>query len=146
MPAPIRENGEPGPTKRLLVFVHGFCSSGATWDPLLDRLRSNAVTTNEFETAFFDFPTKFMATPVVERLPGVTEIAEWLDANLWHRFYGGQKEPNYIDVTLVGHSMGGLVIQQMLTKMLEDGRGNEFQHIRQAIFLATPHFGRRWKD
>lgn len=141
MPVPIRDNGEPGPTRRLLVFVHGFCSSGETWDPLVELLSAKAEITNEFEIACFDYTTKFMARPVIERLPTVKEIAEWLELRLWQRFYDTRKEPKYIDVTLVGHSMGGLVIQQMLTQMLENGRGADCRFIRQAIFFATPHLG-----
>jgi pimeloyl-ACP methyl ester carboxylesterase len=141
MPVPIRNDGSPGPQKRLLVFVHGFSSSAETWDPMIARLSADATVRDEFEIACFEYTTEFLAVPVIDRLPSVAEIADWLASRLWKRFYGAGHQPNFIDITLVGHSMGCQIIQELLTQMLGKGRGAEFQYIRQAIFFATPHLG-----
>jgi len=141
LPVPVLDNGDPGPEKRLLVFVHGFCSDAETWDPLIALLRNDPQAA-QFEIACFDYKTAIMALPVINRLPGIDEIANWLDSWLSNLLFDKAKgTARYIDVTLVGHSMGGLVIQKLLTKMLSAERGSEFQYIRQAIFFATPHLG-----
>ena len=50
------------------------------------------------------------------------------------------------DFILVGYSMGGLVIKQVL-RLAEDERGNDeriasfIRRVRKVAFLATPHFG-----
>lgn len=50
------------------------------------------------------------------------------------------------DFILVGYSMGGLVIKQLL-RLAEDERGNDarigsfIRRVRKVAFLATPHFG-----
>jgi len=65
--------------------------------------------------------------------------------------FGTDKGCRYIDITLVGHSQGGLVIQSYLVDALQDGRGREVEQIRQIIMLGTPNLGstilsplRRW--
>ncbi len=142
MPVPIRDDGRPGPEKRLLVFVHGFWSDAQTWESLTGLLASDNAFRLEFDVECFEYKTQLMAKPVTNRLPAIAEIADRLDSWLEKLLYDPvSKENRYIDATLVGHSMGGLIIQSMLTKMLEQGRGAEFQFIRQAIFFATPHLG-----
>ena len=142
MPVPVRDNGEPGPAKRLLIFVHGFCSGHETWYPLLRILRHDRQVANRFDFETVDYATGPLAIPVLNRLPTVEEIGQYLDTRVRELMYDHTTGHNrYIDVTLVGHSMGGLAIQELLTKMLEGGRGSEFDYIRQAIFFATPHLG-----
>lgn len=142
MPVPVRDDGTAGPTRQLLIFVHGFCSDHATWEPMLRRLRHDQRMSAQFEVVAVDYKSGLMATPAVERLPSVHEIGAYLDRRLRELMYDPQTGCNrYVDVTLVGHSMGGLAIKAMLTSMLEAGRGQEFTLIRQAIFFATPHFG-----
>jgi len=142
LPVPVRDNGDPGPEKRLLIFVHGFCSDSKTWDPLIRLLRADSRIAGQFEIDSFDYKTGLAALPILNRLPTIAEIAERFDGWLWTRFYANSSRVNrYVDITLVGHSMGGLIIQKLLTRMLEASRGSEFQYIRQAIFFATPHLG-----
>jgi len=142
LPVPIRDNGDPGPSKSLLVLVHGFDSGPGTWDGLCKLFRADPEIQNAFDILRFDYKTGLFSIPLVGRLPTVREIGENLHNWLWGEFTrGGTEENHYIDVTLVGHSMGGLVIQSMLTRMLEAGHGSRFQYLRQAIFIATPHLG-----
>jgi pimeloyl-ACP methyl ester carboxylesterase len=139
---PVRDDGRPGPDKRLLVFVHGFLSDASTWDPLVSLLQQDSEIQSQFVIERFNYRTGVAATPFVERLPTISEIAQQLDTWLSSRLFEVSRGENrYIDVTLTGHSMGGLVIQMLLTRMLEQGRGKEFQFIRQAMFFATPHLG-----
>ena len=142
MPVPVRDDGTPGPTRHLLLFVHGFCSDHTTWDPMLKCLGRDDRMNTRYDVIAVDYKTGPLAVPVLNRLPTVYEIGEYLDRKLRELMYDPATGLNrYIDATLVGHSMGGLAIKAMLTSMLEAGRGQEFTYIRQAIFFATPHFG-----
>ena len=142
MPVPVRDNGDPGPEKRLLVFVHGFCSDANTWEPLIKLVRADAPVAAQFDLECFNYTTGPFAVPVVNRLPTVAEIAAKFDGWLWEKYLDPVTGLNrYIDITLVGHSMGGLVIQQWLAHMLEAGKGHQLHPIRQTIFFATPHLG-----
>jgi hypothetical protein len=142
MPVPVRDNGDPGPTKHLLLFVHGFCSDHNTWDPMLRCFRHDPELAARYQLETVDYKTGPLAFPVIKRLPTVDEIGAYLDRKFRELMYDPHTDENrYIDATLIGHSMGGLAIKAMLTGMLEDRRGKEFQFIRQAIFFATPHLG-----
>ena len=142
MPVPVRDNGDAGPTKHLLIFVHGFCSDHTTWEPMLRCIRHDRRISDQYDVATVDYKTGPLAVPVLNRLPTVDEIGGYLDRKLRELMYDSRTGLNrYINATLVGHSMGGLAIKAMLTSMLEAGRGQEFDCIRQAIFFATPHFG-----
>jgi pimeloyl-ACP methyl ester carboxylesterase len=142
LPVPVRDNGDPGPTKHLLIFVHGFCSDHTTWEPMLKCFRHDRRMYDQYEAVTVDYKTGPLAIPILNRLPTVDEIGGYLDRRVRELMYDNATGLNrYIDVTLVGHSMGGLAIKAMLTSMLEAGRGQEFDFIRQAICFATPHFG-----
>jgi pimeloyl-ACP methyl ester carboxylesterase len=58
-----------------------------------------------------------------DRLPTLKEAAKGLGTFL-DPFFGDANGDKYIDITLVGHSMGGLVIQSWLV--------HELQHKRDA--------------
>jgi pimeloyl-ACP methyl ester carboxylesterase len=142
MPVPVRDDGSAGPTKHLLLFVHGFCSDHTTWDPMLRCLRHDAQMSARYDVETVDYKTAPVALPVVRRLPKVKEIGAYLDETFRALMYDPQTGENrYINATLIGHSMGGLAIKAMLTGMLDARRGHEFAFIRQAIFFATPHLG-----
>src|SRR5678816_2147383 len=111
MAVPLRDDGRPGPTRRLIVFVHGFMSSSATWTPLRTLLEHDATITSEFDLHQFDYETAAGAMPVVHRLPTLDEAGKSLVADLHDTLFDAEGSPRYIDATLVGHSMGGLIIQ-----------------------------------
>jgi len=142
MPVPVREDGTPGPTRRAVFFVHGFMSSEATWEPLLMQLRQDATITSEFDLHTFSYETAIGAIPVVRRLPTLQEAGQSLAATLNGELLGPDGRERYIDVTLVGHSMGGLIIQSALLELLTPaGSARTLEHIRQVILFATPNFG-----
>lgn len=141
MPVPVRDDGRPGPTRRLLVFVHGFCSSRDTWATMRARLDEDPAIGAEYDIAYFEYETAIAAAPVVGALPTLEEAGESLAAWLTTSLFDGTGT-RYIDATLVGHSMGGLIVQSAILDMLRpDGALRTLQHIRQAILFATPNFG-----
>jgi len=142
MPVPIRDDGRPGPTKRLIVFVHGFRSSKETWGPMRSCLEQDEAVTSEFDVAFFGYETAMAAVPIIGALPTLEQAGKSLAAWLKNALFAGGTDPVYINITLVGHSMGGLIIQACLLSLLRpDADPRELQSIRQVILFATPNFG-----
>ncbi|MSV35630.1 MAG: alpha/beta fold hydrolase [Bryobacterales bacterium] len=122
-------------TKHLVLLVHGFGSSPETWDTLLKRFRADpALSGIEFDT--YGYPTPWFNLNPFGRIPRLRELGEGLEARL-----GSSRVREHAQVTLAGHSQGGLVIQSCLAKMLSDERGDDLRRIRQIILIATPNLG-----
>lgn len=122
--------------KQLVVFVHGFGSSSRCWDFLLDLLGKDPKVTNLFDLdASFEYPTAVANWWFLTRIPRLSECAHALEGFLRPRFR------KYQHITLVGHSQGGLVIDLYLANALRDLKYEDLAHIRQALFIATPHLG-----
>jgi pimeloyl-ACP methyl ester carboxylesterase len=125
----------PGARKRLAVFVHGFKSSPACWDPMLELLRGDPDVSAAFDFKCFEYSTGVLRLPIVRRFPNVFEIGrglgEWLDS----------LDNPYRDVTMIGHSQGGLVIQSFLLDRLKEERGESLERVRQVLLIATPNLG-----
>src|SRR6185503_14005194 len=121
--------------KRLAVFVHGFNSSGACWDSLITLLQGDPDVSQEFDFQRFEYSTGVVRLPVLRRFPNVFEIGRGLAQ------YLDSLEQPYRDITLVGHSQGGLVIQASLLDRLDQDRGESLETIRQVLLLATPNLG-----
>lgn len=119
----------------LVVFVHGFDSSTDCWTELRGLLETNNKrVTSRFDLASFSYKTKMLA--ITERLPPLSEVAGKLAD-----FIRDEASRGYRDITLVGHSMGGLVIQAYITALLDAERGAELAPLRQVILFATPNLG-----
>ncbi|MFD5407235.1 alpha/beta fold hydrolase [Streptomyces griseorubiginosus] len=55
--------------------------------------------------------------------------------------YLATEAEGYEQLVLLAHSMGGLVVQRCLTRMLAEGRGRELRRIRRVVLLACPNSG-----
>src|SRR5271166_3489253 len=118
-----------------VVFVHGFISSPKCWDPFLTRLRKDDELTGKgFLFTCFQYPTKFVEWKPATRIPGIEECASGLAD-----FIDSQDACDQL--FLVGHSMGGLVIQSFLAQKIRDQRGVDLAKIRSVILFATPNRG-----
>ena len=135
MPIPLRQDGTSGPNKHLVVFVHGFASDAGCWTPLLTLLKEDPRFST-CELRCYQYPTAFVQLNVLKRIPRLKELGSGLRA-----FLEPLLEDRYIDVTLVGHSQGGLVIQSYLADELTSGRGRMLWPLRQIITLGTPNAG-----
>jgi hypothetical protein len=115
-----------------VIFVHGFTGGPHNWDRLLGFLRGDPEVAERFELVPFVYPTRLFQMSMGRRIPPVDELgnslAEFIDSS----------EFRNRELTLVGHSQGGLVIQQFLASMVQEGRARELQPIRQVVFFATP--------
>ncbi len=122
--------------KGIVVFVHGFGSSPACWDNLINLLDEDPLIAGTFLLdRTFQYPTTWFNFSPLTRIPRLQECAEALKSHL--------RKAKFADyeITLVGHSMGGLVIQAYLAKAFRERNGPELKNIRQALFIATPTTG-----
>ncbi|HEX9892203.1 MAG TPA: alpha/beta fold hydrolase [Actinomycetota bacterium] len=136
MPSPDADPRSPsGTTIPAVVFVHGFGSSEDCWAPLLTLLGDDTDIDRRFGFETFTYPTAKLRLHPLRRIPRLDEISNQLAAFIDSpRFHGRQ-------LTLVGHSQGGLVIERYLADLLEAGRAEALTPVRQVIFFATPTRG-----
>ena len=126
---------ETTPKKPLVLLIHGFGSSGKCWIPLLKLLRADARVTATYDLETWDYPTKWFELNILGRIPRLAEIAEKLLGDLALPEYRNR------EVTLVGHSQGGLVIQTYFAWLIAEQQAERLRWIRQAILIATPTEG-----
>jgi len=121
---------------RAVVFVHGFMSSQACWTDLISLLRADPRIAERYELLCFEYATSAIQLRLLRRLPSVMEIGHALEAFLESPLLAPFRE-----LTLVGHSQGGLVIQSYVVDALRRGRCAPLARIRQIILIATPNHG-----
>jgi pimeloyl-ACP methyl ester carboxylesterase len=134
MPFEMRSSNPDPANKDLVVFVHGFGSDAGCWKKLLDLFNTDDEIIGAFDLATFSYPTAWFNRNPLERIPRIAEIGRKLGSDL-------NRVSNYREVTLVGHSQGGLVIQSYLVDWLNEGKSDELYPLRQVILIATPNLG-----
>ena len=113
--------------KRKLVFVHGFYGGEGTWGKFPELLKN----TIDCEVSLYGFDSWYI--PVFGNSTSVYQLAEGLLSEL-----KANKCFNVDDLILVGHSLGGLVIRQLLVNL----ELKKVQHnITKVAFFAVPHDG-----
>ncbi|MGC4984655.1 alpha/beta fold hydrolase [Streptomyces sp. DT193] len=118
-----------------VVFVHGFNSSPSMWDGFA-RLMAADGDLAELRVLPFEYTTMLLRRRRRLRvIPTLDAVADSLK-----EFLRTDAE-SCDDLVLVGHSMGGLVIQRYLARMLAEGQGHELGRIKRAVLLATPNAG-----
>lgn len=130
-----------------VVFVHGIKSSAATWDAVRESLAQTEDLAAlepqppfEYATGVFGNKPVRMKNPLslsdaLRVLPSLDTIADSLVS------YLDTEAAEFERLVLVGHSMGGLVIQRFLARMLSRGRGTDLARIRRVVLLACPNQG-----
>jgi pimeloyl-ACP methyl ester carboxylesterase len=118
-----------------LVLIHGFWSSPATWDRLINRMRDDPDLGGLRIHAFgYESPKlRWPGSPV--RIPDYDDIAQSLPA------YLAAHAPGTTGIAVVTHSQGGLILQRFLAWMLIEGRGRELVRLRLAVMLSCPNEG-----
>jgi pimeloyl-ACP methyl ester carboxylesterase len=142
------------PARTPVIFVHGLQETGASWAPMIDSLRNDAVIRERYQFWFFSYPSGYPYP---------------YSAALFRRDLDGIKRafPNHKRVVLIGHSMGGMICRLMITdagdKIWRDFFGTSpaktplandtrkvleeavvFNHrpeVKRVIFISTPHRG-----
>lgn len=118
-----------------VVFVHGFQSGPECWDPFKTCIKKDTdPLMQDFKFLFHQYPTSIVELSLTKRIPTIKECGNNLGEFLHLYAPDGQ-------VMLVGHSMGGLVIQSFLAQMIVCNRAKELERIRSVIMFATPNRG-----
>jgi triacylglycerol lipase len=103
--------------ERVAIFVHGFLAAGPVFDPLRDHVGDHcSVDTLDFTYG------PFLA---------FDEIARRFDT------YVRERVPAHVRISLVGHSLGGLIARWWLQEL--DGAAR----VDRIVTMATPHAGTR---
>ena len=101
--------------ERVAVFVHGFMAAGPVFDPMREHVeRRTGLATVDF---------------TYSPLAGFDQIVEQLDAHI------ERLVPAEATVSLVGHSLGGLVSRWWLHERSREGQ------VDRVVTIATPHGG-----
>ncbi|MEU2337157.1 alpha/beta fold hydrolase [Streptomyces sp. NPDC013172] len=116
-----------------VVFVHGFASGPKVWNRFLSLIAGD--TELDFVDArAVQYATGFARLRPDRALPSLNTVADHLKT-LLETWLAGRP------LVLVGHSMGGLVIQRWLVRMLAEGRGLELARVRRVVLLSCPNAG-----
>jgi hypothetical protein len=115
--------------EKKIVFVHGFVGGKSTWGKFPDLIREELSL--ECNVAEYGFSTLYW--PVFGKSTTVHNLAEGLLTEIKTRLSLDDDE-----IVLVGHSLGGLIIRQMLLNL---ELKNIPHKIRKIAFYAVPHDG-----
>ena len=119
-----------------VVFVHGFNSGPDIWDPFRERMKDDPdFASDRFQTLAFSYPTSLLQLSPTRRIPSIRDCGDALAGYLKLRC------KNTGPIFLVGHSMGGLVIEAMMVNTLRAKRGADLKQVRGVILFATPNRG-----
>ncbi|MFJ8164192.1 alpha/beta fold hydrolase [Streptomyces sp. NPDC096136] len=118
-----------------VVLVHGFASGPDTWDALRERIAEDA-SLSFVDTLAFSYDTGVVRINPLKVRPSLSMAADSLKEYL-RTDTGTSSRP----LVLVAHSMGGLIVQRYLQRMLADGLGRELARIRRVVLLACPNDG-----
>lgn len=143
-----------------LVIVHGLMSRPRTWAQMINTLMNNNQIRKKFQIWLFAYPTGY---------PVLTSAAKLRQALLdAQQVFDPKKDnPNFNDMVILGHSMGGLLTRSMVQntdqkivdlvfetpidemkipeedkKMLKEAIVFEsLPFVKRVIFMSTPHRG-----
>ena len=143
------------PKKIPVLFVHGLQSTPVTWAPMLNALCADPVVRRNYQAWVFSYPSGY---PVPYSAMLLRRQLDALDKAF----------PNHRPIILVGHSMGGILSQLMITDSDGDKVWRYFfgkppsqtalsptgkallkeafifkprRYIARVIFISTPHRG-----
>ncbi|MEV7581611.1 alpha/beta fold hydrolase [Streptomyces erythrochromogenes] len=117
-----------------LVMVHGFLSKPSVWDPLRELLAEDPDL-GFVDPLAFGYRTGLVRLNPTRVFPTINVVADSL------KEYLATEAEGYERLILLTHSMGGLVVQRCLTRMLAEGKGHELSRIRRVVLLACPNSG-----
>jgi pimeloyl-ACP methyl ester carboxylesterase len=115
----LKGQATPDPPLNALVFVHGIFSQHATFQPLVDGLRAQPALA-DWKMFYFDYD---FYRSIIDSGKDLAEV-------LLQTFVSDQTA-----VTIVGHSMGGLVGRAAL---LQNG---DMGFVKRLVMLGTPNHG-----
>ena len=121
------------PSPRILILVHGLCMSDLQWTRARDQHTSH--NHGHALAAAFGYTSVWLHYNSGRHVS--TNGREF--AELIERLIGAWPTPVH-SITLLGHSMGGLVIRSAL-HIASEARAAWFSKVDRAVYLGTPHHG-----
>jgi pimeloyl-ACP methyl ester carboxylesterase len=121
--------------KDLILFIHGFGSSHRCWKRLFGLLSEEERIMSLYDLAWWDYPTSWFELNMLGRIPTLRELGRALGEEIDSPRYRGRT------LTLIGHSQGGLVIQNWMADLVNKGEAERLGNIRQVLLIATPNSG-----
>ncbi|MSV28099.1 MAG: alpha/beta fold hydrolase [Bryobacterales bacterium] len=123
----------------LAVFVHGF-SGGAlsTWNDFPNLLEQDGELLN-YDFCFWGYPSGVLHNPLVRLVWSDDPDLDTLGRGL--RTLLDNTAERYKKIVLVGHSMGGLVIQLFILGEISNQRAAHLGRLTEVILYGTPSGG-----
>src|SRR5262245_13948747 len=124
----------------LVVFVHGFTGDGeATWAGFPQRVQQDAQL-GRYDFCFWGYPSQLKLSYAVTKYfweddPGIETLGRGL-RTLLENLPGAHEK-----LVLVGHSMGGLVIQAFILEELRRSEHPYLDRLTEVVLYGTPSGG-----
>lgn len=129
LPRHAHKNSERAPA---IIFVHGLSGSAMkTWGDMIRCFESDAHFADHVLDCYA-FPTVLFRWPFAAPVPGLRGIAEGL------RTYLEEQHGERDSITIVAHSLGGLVARQYVVTELRAGRK---LRVNKLALVAVPNTG-----
>jgi pimeloyl-ACP methyl ester carboxylesterase len=126
---------ENRPAKGLVLFVHGLGGHATkTWGNFASLIKNDKELGQKYAVAYYSFPTSVFGFPLFWRkFPKIQTLAKGLRTDLDTRF------PEYAEVNLVCHSLGGLIARKYLIDELNTAQ--RALRVKKLLLFATPNTG-----
>jgi predicted alpha/beta hydrolase family esterase len=119
--------------RRLIVFIHGLGGSPErSWGRFPDLIATDPEFALDYETYMHNYGSCLLRLPFTAKPPSIHTLARGLRTEIDLRY--GEAE----EITLVGHSLGGLIARQYLLEQVKSGRHTA---ARRLLMFATPNNG-----
>jgi pimeloyl-ACP methyl ester carboxylesterase len=116
----------------IILFIHGLGGDPArTWGKFPDLVRADEEL-GQSDIGFFSYPTSLFRLPFTRKAPRIQTLAKGLRTILERKFQA------YDQITLVCHSLGGLIARKYLLDEVESGRD---LRVCQLLLFAVPNNG-----
>lgn len=111
-----------------ILFVHGPDVPETIWSTLNDLLKSFKHINEKYSLCVYQHDDSSTS------LSNITYKFE-----NWYKVQ--KKQLINSSIILIGHGLGGIIIQNFIVKKLINGQSNEFYNLRQILLFSTPHLG-----
>lgn len=113
-----------------VILYHGLASDGSTWDEVISHLTSNG------------WDSDFIRNPSYKNDVSFENTSFLVGQNIFDLVNDLRNKNIFINqVSIVGHSMGGLVTRQWIQTSNQTSEGIGYKNINRFITLNTPHSG-----